>query len=105
MKSSPNGAERILAMAERQSAHREALETAVIKGNIAAQTRGSYFAFVLGIVTIVGGMLLIYSGRSISGLAAIISAMTGLGGVFVYTKIEQKRERIAKLGVLQSRKR
>ena len=101
----PNGAERILAMAERQRSHREGLEADVVRGNVAAQTRGSYFAFILGLVALVGGMLLIYVGKSVSGLVAIISAVTGLGGVFVYNKIEQKRERIEKANALQTRKR
>ncbi len=101
----PNGAERILAMVERQSAHREELEANVVRGNVAAQTRGSYFAFILGLVALVGGMLLIYVGKSVSGLVAIISAMTGLGGVFIFNKIEQKRERVEKANALQARKR
>lgn len=46
----PNGAERIMAMAERQSEHREKLEARVVNGNVASQTRGSWFSFtpVLG---------------------------------------------------------
>lgn len=50
-------------------------------------------------------MLLIYVGKSVSGLVAIISAMTGLGGVFIFNKIEQKRERVEKANALQARKR
>ncbi len=92
-------------MVERQSAHREELEANVVRGNVAAQTRGSYFAFILGLVALVGGMLLIYVGKSVSGLVAIISAMTGLGGVFIFNKIEQKRERVEKANALQARKR
>ena len=40
-------AERIVAMTERQSAHRQAIERSVIDANCQAQTRGQYFAFIL----------------------------------------------------------
>jgi uncharacterized membrane protein len=43
----PNGAERIMAMAERQSAHREFLEKQVVAGNVASQARGSHYAFII----------------------------------------------------------
>ena len=38
-----------MAMAERQSEHREKLESLVVNGNVASQTRGSYFAFILAL--------------------------------------------------------
>jgi uncharacterized membrane protein len=92
----PDGASRVMAMAERQSQHREALEKRVVDGNVASQTRGSYFAFVLLLVTIVGGFYLLHEGKSIVGLAAIVTAVGGAAGVFFYSKHEQKKERIAK---------
>jgi uncharacterized membrane protein len=100
----PNGAERILAMAEKQSAHREYLETRVIDGNVANQTRGSYFAFIISLVAIVGGFVLIEQGKSGAGLAAIITSLSGLVAVFFYSKHSQKQERIEKSVALQSRK-
>lgn len=48
----PNGAERILAMAEKQSTHREYLEKRVVDGNVSNQTRGSYFGFIISLVAI-----------------------------------------------------
>ena len=100
----PNGAERIMAMAEKQSAHREYLETRVIDGNVANQTRGSYFAFILSLVAIVGGFVLIEQGKDAEGLAAIITSVAALVGVFFYSKYEQKKERIEKSNALQMRK-
>jgi uncharacterized membrane protein len=100
----PNGAERIMAMAERQSAHRERLEARVVDGNVANQTRGSYFAFVIALVALVGGFFLIHEGRSSEGLAAIITSVSGLVGVFVYAKVEQRRERTEKIEALQQRR-
>ena len=91
-------------MAEKQSAHREYLETRVIDGNVANQTRGSYFAFIISLVAIVGGFVLIEQGKSGAGLAAIITSLSGLVAVFFYSKHSQKQERIEKSVALQSRK-
>lgn len=100
----PNGAERIMVMAERQSTHREDLEASVVKGNISSQTRGSYFAFVLALVSILGGFFLIYTGKNTAGLAAIIASVGSLAGVFVYSKYVQRKERERKSEGLQSRR-
>ena len=93
-----------MAMAEQQSAHRELMESRVISGNIASQTRGSYFAFILALVSILGGFLLIYTRKNAEGLAAMIASVGALAGVFVYTKYEQKKEREIKSANLQARR-
>ncbi len=89
----PNGAERIVALAERQAEHRQALEGAVIRGNIRAEARGQVFAFLLGLAAIVGGIVLIALGKDVQGLAAIVTAFAGLAGVFVYGRRQQAKER------------
>jgi len=101
----PNGAERIMAMAERQSAHRERLETRVVNGNVANQTRGSYFAFIIMLVAILCGSYLIHEGRNAAGLTSIVVAVGGMVGVFFYSKIEQKKEREDKASDLSARRR
>ncbi len=89
----PNGADRIIAMAESQLRHRHRLEGTVVDGNVAAQKRGQLFAFVLGFIAIVGGIVLIVLDKDAQGLAAIISAFVALAGVFIYGRWEQERER------------
>jgi uncharacterized membrane protein len=101
----PNGAERIMAMAERQSAHREALEAQVVAGNLASQKRGSIFAFIICMVALLGGFALIATGRNAGGLAAIISSLAVLAGVFVYGKYEQRKEREEKARALETARR
>jgi uncharacterized membrane protein len=100
----PGGADRIMAMAERQSAHREKLEAEVVLANPANQARGSVFAFIICLVTILGGMFLIYGGRDAVGLAAVIASLAGLASVFFVSRREQRRERIEKAETLRSRK-
>ena len=92
----PNGAERIMAMAERQSAHRESLEARVINGNVASQTRASYFAFIVLLSAILGGIFLLHEGKSIVGLSTIITSVGGVAGIFFYSKREQRKERAEK---------
>lgn len=100
----PDGAERILAMAERQSKHREILEAQVVAGNIAGQARGSHYAFIICLVTIVGGFVLIGMGKNIYGISAVIGSLATLAGVFVIARIEQRRERVEKSTALEKRR-
>jgi uncharacterized membrane protein len=94
----------MLAMAEKQAAHRENLETQVVKGNLARQREGSWFAFILVLVALIGGMLLIYAGKNVYGLVAIISALVSLAGVFFFSKYEQRKERHEKATALEVRR-
>jgi len=80
-------------MAESQLSHRQALESVVINGNVAAQGRGQLYAFILGLITVIGGIGLIAFNKDVQGLAAIITAFTGLAGLFIYGRVEQSRER------------
>lgn len=100
----PNGAERIMAMAERQSAHREYLEAQVVAGNVKSQSRGSLYAFIICMVTVIGGFVLIGLGKSVIGISAIIGSLATLAGVFIFSKREQRKERVEKQDTLLSRK-
>jgi uncharacterized membrane protein len=101
----PNGAERIMAMAERQSAHREALETLVITGNVKAQARGTVFAFIVCIIALSAGFYLVHEGREVAGFASIVGAMGGVLGTFIYSKKGQRKERDEKANALQAKNR
>lgn len=100
----PNGAERIMAMAEKQGAHRESLEAQVVAANIANQARGSRYAFILCLVALLGGFALIMVGKDVYGLGSIITSITALAGVFIYARREQRKERIEKADALLARK-
>jgi uncharacterized membrane protein len=98
----PGSAERIIAMAEDQHDHRIEIETRVIESNISAQKLGTILGFVVAMTAIVGGSLLVYGGKETSGLTAIITALAGLVGVFVYGKREQKKELAGKAQAITS---
>ena len=86
-------------MAEKQSAHRARLESRVIDGNVASQTRGSYFTFVIVLVALLGGFYLLHEGKSLAGLSAIIVSVGGVVAVFFVQRQEQRKERVAKSAV------
>jgi uncharacterized membrane protein len=92
----PGCAERVVAMAERQSQHRQNLERLVVEGNFKAQTPGQYFAFILSLIVISGGVYLLANGKSIEGFSAIIIAGASLAAALIYGRSEQKRERVRK---------
>ncbi len=99
----PDGANRILMMAEKQSAHRESLESTVVRANVAAQTRGSIFAFIICMTTIISGTWLISTGRSASGLVSLLGGLAGIVATFVYSQQSQRKERVEKEAALRSR--
>jgi len=88
----PTAAERIIKMAETQHDHRVAIEQQVVDSNIDSQKLGTILGFIVAMTAILGGIFLAYVGRETSGLASIITALVGLAGVFVYGKMEQKKE-------------
>ena len=88
----PGLAERIVAMAEKQSGHRQDVEGRVVRSNVRNATIGQCFAFVLGAGTIGGSIWLVSIGRSLEGLSGIVVAIGALLGAFVYGKRSQRAE-------------
>jgi uncharacterized membrane protein len=88
----PNAAERIVAMAESQLKHRQALEDKVVDSNCKAQQRGPIYGFIVCMSAIAGGIYLIHTGKDASGLAAIVTALASLAIVFIYGKAKQQKE-------------
>jgi uncharacterized membrane protein len=99
----PGAADRILVMAERQSVHREAIESKVVDAGIKSQARGSWFGFIVSMTAVVGGIYLIKLGKSSEGLTAIIGSLAALAGVFVYGKRKESKELKEKSDALAKR--
>lgn len=93
----PNGAERIMAMAERQQAHRHDLEQHVIKSNSSNQRLGVVLGFIIALFVAGGGFWLVYLGREAAGIASVITSIAGPASVFVWGRLQQKKERAEKL--------
>jgi len=88
----PGAAERIITMAESQHHHRQGLEAHVIHSNVSAQKLGTVLGFIVAMTVVIGGMYLVHEGKSGEGLAAILTALASLVGVFLYSKHEQQKE-------------
>ena len=63
----PNGAERIMSMAEEQSRHRRDMEALMIRGNVRSQRHGLTASFTLNLTALVSGTFLAYNGIPILG--------------------------------------
>jgi uncharacterized membrane protein len=92
----PGCAERIVSMAEKQSEHRRTLESTVIESNCRSQEHGQTWAGVLMGIALIGGFVLVAIGKPAEGVTAIISAVVGVGGPFLYSKWQQSKERAEK---------
>lgn len=74
----PGAADRIITMAENQSAHRQAMENKFIDSRVKNSFIGLWMAFIIGIVIIVCGVVCILLNHSIAG-----TIFSGLGVVSV----------------------
>jgi uncharacterized membrane protein len=88
----PNGAERIMRMAENEQDFRHSHTKNVAKRKLDQETRGQWFGFIIGIVGIGGGIYLTMMGKNTVGIAAIIGSIATLAGAFLYSKAVQSKQ-------------
>ena len=80
----PGAAERIITMAENQTAHRLETEKKLVDANIRDSLLGIIFAFLLGISTVIGGVLVALYSHAGAGTLLSGIGITGLAGIFIY---------------------
>ena len=88
----PGSAERLLALTEEQARHRRSLESKTVDSNVTNERLGMIAGFILCLIVIAGGFALIWTGRDLEGLAAVLSPLAILTGVFAYGKHRQQKE-------------
>jgi uncharacterized membrane protein len=88
----PGLADRVVRMAENQSTHRQRLESRVIWFDGIRSSLGLVFGFVIALAGIVGGVYLILSGNSITGLASLVVPLGVIVGAFIYQKREESED-------------
>jgi uncharacterized membrane protein len=91
----PGAAERIIAMAEVQTQHRQQLEKAVIESDIRNSRLGLHYGLIIGLVAVLGGVACIVMGHEVGGSIVGGTGLTGLVGVFVYGSRQKQKEREA----------
>ena len=92
----PGSADRILSMAERQQEHRQSLEKVTVEGAANRSWWGMRLGFVIAVIVVGIGAGAIFTGHALAGFAVIIAQTAILAGVFVYGRVDQRRERIEK---------
>jgi len=88
----PDGAERVMKMAEKQSDHRMKLEDKVITAQIRQSSTGQILAFIIGIAALAGSVYCIVSGYEIGGAVLGAGGITGLVTAFIKGKSSQDRD-------------
>ena len=88
----PNGADRIVKMAETQSAHRIELEACIVKGDDRRANWGLATGFTIGIVIIVLSFIMIMYGHDGAGTVLGSADLIGLIGVFVYGRSARMKQ-------------
>ena len=89
----PNGAERIMAMAEKQQTHRHGLEAEVVRGNITDQRLGLVLGFIVMMSVAGAGTWCVVHGKDTAGLAALLGSVGGPVVAFIYGRKKQSDER------------
>jgi uncharacterized membrane protein len=92
----PGSAERILAMAERQAAHRQYLEQKIVEDSSQRANIGMWLGFSIAIVVLAVSAALIWTGYGWQGTVLGSVDVVGLATVFVVGRAEQRRERVEK---------
>ena len=87
---------RIMAMAEKQSAHRQEIEKIAVAESFKQKRLGATYAFILGVIAIAGGVYCIVKGYSAYGIALIIADLAALAGAFAYGTYKSSEERMRK---------
>ncbi len=79
----PNGAERIMQMAEKQLDHRIYLEKKVVRGQLTQSNIGQFLAFFIGLAALGSGTYAIVNGYEWSGSVLGLAGLTGLVTAFI----------------------
>ncbi len=92
----PGAAERIIQMAEKQAAHRQALETVAISSDASRSKWGQIFGFIVATIGLVVSCLLGIYGSAIAASVMGAGTLVALVSVFIYGSKTRKNERLEK---------
>lgn len=88
----PDAPDRILRMAENQSAHRQKLEYSMVIGSLVRSNLGMLFGFIIGFAGLYWSYLLIAGGHEISGGAFGGATLVSLVYTFLSSHDKQTKE-------------
>ena len=94
-KALPNGADRVMKMAEREQEHRHKMEDTIIRKESFEKRAGLVFAFTLAAFALgVSAYLLIFTDKSGPGLTLFILEFAGLAWAFLGAKKQQETDEV-----------
>jgi len=88
----PNGADRIMRMAEAQSSHRIELERTVVISQQGQEKRGQIFGLIIALSFGGGGLYAALNGQPWFGGVITGTTLVSLVGIFVYTKQQVRKD-------------
>ena len=88
----PNGADRIMTMAEKQSGHRITLEEKVVNANNRDSFLCVVFAGVIALLIVLGAIFLIYNNKDVQGFSLLIGASVAYISVFLKSKSRDDKD-------------
>ncbi len=90
----PGSANRIIEMAEHENLHRHHIELNLVQANVKLANKeatermmGQSFAFIIAMSCIVGGLALVYFGKSVTGTIFSGTGIVSIAAVFYSNKI------------------
>ncbi len=93
----PNAAERIIAMAEKQAAHRQELETTVLKAEARRSSLGLTAVFVLSVLALSASTFSIYTGHDLAGASIFGASLASIVIAFLSGTSSRRSERETKM--------
>lgn len=88
----PQGADRIMKMAEAQTTHRIDIEKKVVNSQQGHESKGQFFGFIIGIVGLLCGTFAAVSGQPVAGAAIAGTPLVGLVTAFLYSRRQDTAE-------------
>lgn len=88
----PGAADRIIAMAESEVAHRQDCEKQALSSEISDVKRGQIFGFIIGLIAILSGAITALNGSEWAGAAIGSAGVIGLVSVFVYGRSNKQNK-------------
>lgn len=79
----PNGAERVMALAEGEATHRRNIETTLVDAHVGDSQRGFWGALAIVAAFFALAAWCLATGRSVGGVAALLVPLSYLVGTFI----------------------
>lgn len=88
----PGSADRIIKMAEEQSNHRMNMEKNMLASQISYKNKGLNLGFILGAILLLGGLGLLFVGRSATGLTVLAGAAVAIAVPLITGKSDKHQK-------------